>query len=57
MMFSAILFVCGAMFVIAYALWEARRVSRLTVTEASGIGVAAVIVLSVFLLLMSRSLQ
>jgi len=57
MMFSAILFVCGAMFVIAYALWEARRVSRLTVTEASGIGVAAVIVLLLFLLLVSRSLQ
>jgi predicted transporter len=57
MIFSAILFVGAAMFVIGYALWEARRVSRLTLTEASSIGVAAIIVLLLFLLLFFRTLH
>jgi hypothetical protein len=57
MMFSATLFVGGAVLVIAYSLWAARRVSRLSVTEASGIGAAALIVLVVFLLLVFKSLH
>jgi hypothetical protein len=56
-MFAVILFVGGAIFVVAYSLWEVRSVSSITVAQAAGVGTAALIVLLVFFLILSRSMH
>jgi hypothetical protein len=54
-MFGVILFTGGALFVVAYSLWEVRSVSSITASQAAAVGTAALIVLLVFLLILSRS--
>jgi hypothetical protein len=56
-MFTVILFAGGALFVVAYSLWEARYVSNLTVRQAAGVGTAAVIVLVVVVFFLLRNVH
>ena len=54
MSFSLILFVCGALFVVAYSLWEVRSISSVTVGQLAAVGVAAVIIMVLLLLIAWR---
>jgi hypothetical protein len=54
-MFAVILFVGGAIFIVAYSLWEVRSVSSLTLRQAAAVATAALIVLLVFLFILLRT--
>ncbi len=56
-MFAVIIFVGGAILVVAYSLWEVRFVSSITFGQAAGVGTAALIVLLALLFILSRSVH
>ena len=54
MSISLILFVCAALFVVAYSLWEVRSISSVTVGQLLAVAVAAVMVMLLLLLIAWR---
>jgi hypothetical protein len=54
-MFPLIIFVVGAMFVLAYSLWEVRSIWSITIAQAAGVGTAALIVLFLLVFIFWRS--
>jgi hypothetical protein len=57
MMFAVIIFVGGAIFVVAYSLWEMRSISNITLGQAAGVGTAALIVLLALFFILSRTVH
>jgi hypothetical protein len=53
--FPVVIFLVAALFVFAYVIWETRIVYKLTGSEALGVGGAALIVILLCLLLLSKA--
>ena len=54
-MFLVSVFLVGAMFVIAYGMWEVRYVYNLTAGQATGVGIAMLIVILLCVLLLFKA--